>query len=201
MRPLTIFLVLGLILLQSCGGKQVTRLDPESETDLTGKWNDRDARMVAEEMMKDVMERPWLNNFKEREGREPVVIVGLIQNQTHEHIDSEVFVRSLERHFVNTGEVRVVQRGQFREKMREERADQQEFAAPETQQRWGRELGADYMVNGYISSIVEEERRRTFFGAKTEKIIYYKVNLELSHLETNEKAWIGEKEIKKQVKN
>jgi len=36
---------------------------------------------------------------------------------------------------------------------------------------------------------------------KKEKIIYYQINFELSDLETNEIVWIGEKKIKKYVKN
>jgi hypothetical protein len=36
---------------------------------------------------------------------------------------------------------------------------------------------------------------------KNEKIVAYKVNLELVTLETTEKVWIGDKEIKKYVKN
>jgi PBP1b-binding outer membrane lipoprotein LpoB len=36
---------------------------------------------------------------------------------------------------------------------------------------------------------------------KKQKTVKYQVNLELTNLETNEKVWIGEKEIKKFIKN
>lgn len=196
-----ILLMLAFVLLQGCASKTVTRVDPDTVTDLTGRWNDEDSRQVATEMIRDVMARPWLSRFVDANNREPVIILGLIQNKSHEHIDSELFVRNMEREFVNSGEIRVVQRDEFRNRMREERADQEEFASPETQKRWGRELGADYMVNGYIGSTVEEHRRRTLFGKRSEKVVFYQVNLELSHLETNEKVWIGEKQIKKLISN
>ena len=77
--------------------------------------------------------------------------------------------------------------------MREERAAQQDFSSPETQKKFGRELGADFMLFGTLNSIVD--------SYKKEKVVFYKVNLELSHLETNEKVWIGDKEIKKYIKN
>ena len=77
--------------------------------------------------------------------------------------------------------------------MREERADQNEFASPETAKRWGKELGADFMLFGVITSITD--------SYKKEKVVYYQVNLELANLETNEKVWIGEKKIKKYIKN
>ncbi|MEQ9230560.1 MAG: penicillin-binding protein activator LpoB, partial [Cyclobacteriaceae bacterium] len=137
--------------------------------------------------------RPWRENFSTAEGRKPVVIVGIVQNKSSEHIESETFIKDLEREFINSGTIRVVQNSLFREKMREERADQNEFASPETQSKWGRELGADFMLFGVITSITD--------SYKKEKVVSYKVNLELANLETNEKVWIGDKEIKKYIKN
>ncbi|MEQ9659509.1 hypothetical protein [Fulvivirga sp.] len=32
-----------------------------------------------------------------------------------------------------------------------------------------------------------------------EKLVYYQTDLELTHLETNEKVWIGSKKIKKVI--
>ena len=89
--------------------------------------------------------------------------------------------------------VRVVQNSTFREKLRTERADQQQFASPDTQKKWGKELGADYMLFGTINSIVDQYNKK--------KTQFYKVNLELADLETNEIVWLGDKEIKKFIQN
>jgi len=188
-RLLTLALVIFLI---SCG-KTVTRVSPDQQIDLSGRWNDTDSKLVAAEMIEDVLKRPWKANFSEAEGRKPVIIVGMIQNKSSEHIEPETFIKDLEREFINSGTIRVVQNSVFREKMREERADQNEFASPETQAKWGKELGADFMLFGVITSISD--------SYKKEKVVSYKVNLELANLETNEKVWIGDKEIKKYVKN
>lgn len=188
--------ILGLVVLAlvvaSCS-KTVTRVSPDQQIDLSGRWNDTDSKLVAEEMINDVLNRPWRENFSSSEGRKPVVIVGIVQNKSSEHIESETFIKDLEREFINSGTIRVVQNSLFREKMREERADQNEFASPETQSQWGRELGADFMLFGVITSITD--------SYKKEKVVSYKVNLELANLETNEKVWIGDKEIKKYIKN
>ena len=122
-----------------------------------------------------------------------VVIVGMIQNRTSEHIESETFIKDLEKEFINSGTIRVVENDLFREKLREERADQNEFASVETQSQWGLELGADFMLFGVMTSITDELGR--------EKVVSYKVNLELVNIETNEKVWIGDKEIKKYIRN
>ena len=144
-------------------------------------------------MIKDVLNRPWKSDFQNAFNRKPVVIVGLVSNKSSEHIESETFIKDVEKEFINSGMVRVVQNSEFREKLREERAQQGEFASPETQAKWGKELGADFMMFGVITSITD--------SYKKEKVVNYKVNLELANLETNEKVWIGDKEIKKYIRN
>lgn len=144
-------------------------------------------------MIRDVLNRPWKSDFQSAKNRRPVVIVGIVSNKSSEHIEAETLIKDVEKEFINSGMVRVVQNAEFREKLREERADQGEFASPETQARWGRELGADFMMFGVINSTTD--------SYKKEKVVSYKVNLELANLETNEKVWIGDKEIKKYIKN
>ena len=47
--------VLCLLTVLSCGkDKRVTRVDPDVVTDLSGRWNDTDSKLVAEAMMKDL---------------------------------------------------------------------------------------------------------------------------------------------------
>lgn len=181
------------VILAGCSQRKVQRIDPNRTTDLSGRWNDSDAKLVAEEMTKDATNRPWREDFEKEKGRKPVIIISLIKNNTSEHIDEEMFIKQMEREFINQGTIRIVQGGEFRQRLREERADQQEYASVDTQKKWGRELGADFMMNGIITSVTDS------YGK--EKTIYYQVNLELTNLETNEKVWIGEKKIKKYVTN
>jgi len=191
MRKITTSLfifVLGLFVMTACD-PQITRIDPNETTDLSGRWNDTDSRLVAQEMINSSLTESWLRRFREANGKEPVVIVGGVINKSHEHIEATTFIKDIEREYVKSGLVRVVQNSQLREKIREERADQQDFADPATAKKFGKELGADYMLFVYINSIVDEEGRT--------KMIFYKVNMELANMETNELVWIGDKEIKK----
>lgn len=185
-------LLIAIMILSACS-RQVTRIDPNEQIDLSGRWNDTDSKLVAAEMIDDVSGRRWHNEFRAQKNRKPVVIVGYIKNKTAEHIEPETFIKDIEREFINTGFVRIVSNADFREKVREERADQGEFASPETQAQWGRELGADFMMFGIITAQTD--------SYKKEKVVNYKVNLELVNIETNEKVWIGDKEIKKYIKN
>lgn len=174
--------------------RKVQRIDPNQQTDLSGRWNDTDSRNVAEQLTAQMLGEKWLPRFEQAHtGKRPAVVVGLIRNKSHEHIDSETFIKNIERSVINNGSVRLVQAGEKREELRAEREDQQKNASMNTMKKWGLELGADYILQGTISSIVDE------YGKQ--KTVYYQVNLELTDLETNEIVWIGENKIKKAITN
>lgn len=166
-------------------------MDPEVVTDFSGRWNDTDSKLVAETMIKEMVKLPWLEKFTVEKGREPVVIVGNILNKSHEHIDVGTFVTDLERAMTNSQKVLFVASKGAREEIRAERQEQATHAREDTQKRPGQELGADFMMKGNISSIVDESD-----GVKA---IYYQVDLDLINLENNVKSWYGQKKIKKVV--
>jgi len=188
-----LLLVIVSVVIASCASRKVTRIDPAEQIDLSGRWNDTDSRQVAEEMTRDVLSKPWLERFTGQQERPPVVIIGVVINRSHEHIEAETFIKDIEREFINSGKVRVVENDFFREKLREEKESQQVNASPETQSRIAMELGADYMLFGVINSTVDQ--------LKKEKVVFYKINLEMVNLESTEKVWLGDKEIKKYIKN
>ncbi len=174
----------------SCATR-VERIDVESQMDLSGQWNDTDSRLVAEEMIQDALSRVWLTNFYTEQEREPVVIVGTIRNLTTEHIAIGTFVTDVERELINSGMVRFVAAKGIRDEIRDERLDHQQYACEETAKRLAAELGADFMLQGAIRTIEDAVPGR--------KVIFYQTDLELVNMETNEKVWIGSKEIKKYI--
>lgn len=188
-----LLLVIVSVVIASCASRKVVRLDPAEQIDLSGRWNDTDSRQVAEEMTRDVLSKPWLERFTGQQQRPPVVIIGVVINRSHEHIEAETFIKDIEREFINSGKVRVVENDFFREKLREEKESQQINASPETQSRIAQELGADFMLFGVINSTVDQYKK--------EKLVNYKINLEMVNLESTEKVWLGDKEIKKLIKN
>jgi len=181
-------LVIGM---QSC--HTVSRIDVDSTMDISGKWNDVDSRLTAEALTEQILGDLWLNQFKKENQKKPVVIVGFVKNKSHEHIEAETFMKDIERSFIKSQKIRLVQGGDKREQIRGERADQQTNSSVSTMKQFGLEVGADFMMQGDINTIVDVYNRK--------KVVYYQVNLELTHLQTNEVVWIGEKKIKKYVKN
>ena len=125
-------------------------------------------------------------HYKEQK---PVLIVGMVLNKSHEHIEADTFIKDLERSLIKEGEVCIIANSIFRETLWGERAGQASFVSPETQKRLGRRLGADYTLFGTICTIVDTEGDN--------EVVYYQVNLELADLEMNELVWVGGKKIKK----
>ncbi len=185
-----VVLVLGLAVVSACG-KKVRRIDPEETTDLSGFWNDTDSRIVSDDMIADCLSHPWIQDHAIAYDAKPVVIVGSVRNRSIEHIATGTFIRDLERALVNSGQVRVVANPLEREELRDEREQQQDWASEETRKRLREETGADYMLNGVIDTIIDKE------GGTEVK--FYQIDLYLTSVESNERVWIGQSKIKKEI--
>lgn len=169
--------------------RSVERVSETTVLDLTGRWNDTDARLVAEAMVSDMLSRPWLDEFIKEKRRPPVVTVGYVKNMSTEHVDMEIFIADIERELINSGKVRFVASAGQREFIRREREEQQIYASLETAKQLANEVGADFVLMGTFKSI--EDR------LEGKKVVFYQVDLELIDVEKNLKAWIGTKKIKK----
>ncbi len=191
-RVVTVCGVCSVLMLSGCGSEiKVTRVDTGVVTDLSGRWNDTDSRMVAEAMVKDSLNYPWLNNFSQSKQRQPVVVVGTVLNRSHEHIDVQTFITDLERELTNSQKVTFVAGKGERDEIRTERKEQAMYAREDTQKAPGKETGADYMMKGTIATILDE--------AEGTKAVFYQVDLQMIDLESNAKVWYGQKKIKKVV--
>src|SRR5207237_6527970 len=143
----------ALVVCSGCATTQVRRMDVNEVKDISGRWNDTDARLVAEEMIQDSVSRPWLANAVQRKGSAPTLIVQTMRNNSMEHIDTDVFVEELQRALINSGRVQFVASAWERSDLRAERADQDLNASEETRKEHGQEAGADYGLSGTISSV------------------------------------------------
>jgi uncharacterized protein (TIGR02722 family) len=182
----------SVMLLAGCASStRVSRIESTATTDLSGRWNDTDSRLVAEEMINDVLQRPWLQDHVTKTTQKPTVIVGQIRNLSSEHISTEAFIKDIERELVNSGQVRFVASREERQGVRDERFEQQHFASEASMKAWAQELGADYMLIGSIKTITD--------AVEGKQAVYYQVDLELVQIESTEKVWIGSKKIKKLI--
>jgi len=192
-KGIFLFAVCSVLIINGCQTIATQRVETDSVIDVGDKWNDTDSRLVAEEMVQDALERPWLKQFKQsNKQKNPTVIIGAVKNRSHEHINVKTFVRDLERSLLNSGEVEFVASKSERDEIRDERFDQASNASEDTAKFEGEEVGADFMLKGELNSIVNKD------GGKSVK--FYQVNLTLIEISKNKKVWIGEKKIKKLIK-
>jgi len=180
---------LFMLAVSGCNPK-IARIDTNTTIDLSGKWNDVDSRQVSEEMIGNCLGQVWLHEWTVKNKR-PVVIVGKVINKSHEHIATETFTKDMEKALLNSGKVDFVADKTERDQVRDEREDQQTNSSAKTAKDMGEESGADYMLSGSINSIVDQEGKKA--------VIYYQVDLQLIHIESNKKVWIGDKKIKKYI--
>jgi len=189
----SLVILLAVFMASSCAQRSVTRVSEDTVIDLSGRWNDTDSQQTSQTMIMQSLGEAWLSNFEQKHpGKKPTIIVGFIKNNTDEHIQSETFIRDLEKAFINSGRVRLVSGGDKRDEIRKERAQQQDYSTEASMKLWGQEIGADYMLQGDISSIIDSYQK--------EKVIFYQVNLQMTDIESTEVVWMGDKKIKKYIK-
>ena len=86
------------VAVSSCANRKVSRVDAGEVIDLSGNWNDTDSQMVSEEMINDLLHARWLPVYEAAHGdKRPVIVVGTVTNKSHEHINSETFIKDIEK--------------------------------------------------------------------------------------------------------
>ena len=97
----------------------------------------------------------------------------------------------MERELINSGEVDFVASAKDREEVRSEVKDQDLNSTEASRKAMGNEIGADFMLQGSINTIVD--------AVSGEQARFYQIDLTLIELGTNRKVWVGQKKIKKTV--
>jgi hypothetical protein len=115
-----------LIVATACQTRQVTRIDPATEMDLSGRWNDTDSRKVADQVIFDLFDSELFKTYAKERNRKPVIVVGTIRNKTSEHIDADNFVKKFEFVIHSSGVADLIESSEFRDKLRVERIEQQQ---------------------------------------------------------------------------
>jgi len=190
-----IFICVGLMTVTACAGpsQNVQRVSSDTQTDLSGKWNDTDAKLTSEALIGQCFSAAWLEDFKKDKKRKPVVRVRNIINKTDEHIDAQVFVKNIERAMVNSGKAKVV--AQANAELGDVNAEQDygasgrvsDTSAPSI----GNQTGVDFVIVGRMASILDQ--------VEGKKAKFYKITFELINSTSSEKEWIGDHEIKKVI--
>lgn len=176
-----------------CTSFQGNYADPDKVEIVDDKWNETDARVIAEKMIKSCLAKPWLNLWaQETKGTRPFVLVDDIENRTSEHIDTKALFEAIRNELMNSGRVRFLDGEQRNKLLAEYKYQGSGVVRKDQAKKAGNQYGADFMMVGGISSQVAQQG-----GYKT---VTYQVELRLTNISTSEIVWTEVEKIKKQFR-
>ncbi len=174
-----------------CGGKSVYTkgkyIDPEEVKLLSDKFVEADLQFIADTLSQSLISSDLMSG-----GKKPAIIVSIFTNGTDEHIDILSLTNKLRTDLMKSKKFSFLN-----ERLRKAIAEEYEYqnsgyVNPETAKQKGKQIGADWLLSGHISSIRQPVGK--------DEIVYYKTTLEITDLETSEIIWTGEVELKKAFK-
>ena len=184
-------LTIAAFIVTNCGPQAFTKGDYDDvkkENLLNDSWSETDMQNVVKSLVDSMVVHPAIAGSK----TPPLVMVTNLQNKTSEHIDTQNIMDMVRVDLTNSGKVAFIDK-EAREDIKGEYDYQNSgMVSNETKKGPGGQVGADYIVNGRLDSIVQEVGK--------EKTVYYKVTLNLTNLKTSVITWTGQKEIRKAFK-
>ena len=172
-----------------CGGPRAFTKgeydDPERVELLDDKFNEADMQQMADTTVRAMVACPYVAKAE----KPPVVIVQRVQNRTEEHIDTVAMTDMIRTALIKTGKVRFVnkeERGTISEELDYHASG--EVSGPTAKKRGG-ETGADYILSGALMTNIQE------VGA--DKLIYYKLTMNLTSMSTKTIDCTEEKQVRK----
>ena len=191
MKKLLIATAVGLVIttLVGCAQKSVVRYGDATAVETTDiNFGSTDLQKVAGDMTDSLLLSPVVGTLTQN--KRPVIFVERIKNKTSEHIDTESITDSISTKLLRSSKFRFVDMGRV-EAVREQITFQQDGGMVETNQsvQFGKQIGAEYMLYGNLSSIVKSN--------KDKSDVYYKFTIRLMDLESGLVEWADETEIRK----
>ena len=184
---------LSLVLsLAACGPRQFVKGQYDENVEdtnlLTDKWSETDMQKAVKDLVGSAVSHPAISAAK----RPPIVMVTKLQNKTSEHVDTQSVTDMFQVELQRTGKVQFVDKA-AREDIAEE-YDYQDSGMVERESKKGKggQVGADFIMNGRLDSIVQEVGK--------DKTVYYKLTMNLTNLKTGLIQWTGQKQIRKEFK-
>ncbi|MBY6187187.1 penicillin-binding protein activator LpoB [Marinobacter hydrocarbonoclasticus] len=180
-------LILALVL-AGCQSKVEYRDATEVET-VDISFGSSDLQAVATKMVDSMLTTPSVVRLTADD--RPILFVDRITNKTSEHIDTESITDTISTRLLRSGQFRFID--MTRVDAVRKQLDYQNNSGmvdPAKAIQFGRQVGAQYMLYGNLSSIVKRD------GSTQD--VYYKMTMRLMDLETGLIEWADEKELRKQ---
>lgn len=182
---------LGALALTGCGPKAFTKGDyddPNKQNLLNDSWSETDMQVTVKTMVESLVKHPSIAKAK----APPIVMVTNLQNKTSEHIDTQSIMDMVRVELTNTGSVAFIDKEARQDIAEEYNYQDSGMVNQQTKKGPGGQVGADFIVNGRLDSIVQEVGK--------DKTVYYKITLNMTNLKTSVITWTDQKQIRKAFK-
>lgn len=185
------FFIVALIALVfgvGCGPKAFIKgeyQDPQKENNLNDSWSETDMQKAVEELVASLSKSAVIAKAKEP----PIVMVTRLQNNTSEQIETQSIMDMVKVELSKSGSVSFVDKDARQDIADEYNYQNSGMMSEETKKGPGGQVGADYILNGRIESIVQEVGK--------DKTVYYKITLNLTDLKKNLIRWTDHKQMRK----
>jgi penicillin-binding protein activator len=184
-------LILSLLALASCGPRAFTKGDyddPEKVNLLNDQFSESDMQHMAKTLVTSlVASKPIAKSAKP-----PVVMVTKLENKTDEHIDTQSIMDMVKVELARSGSVVFVDKEARDDVSKEYDYQNSGMMDQSTIHSKGKQVGADFILNGRLDSIVQEVGK--------DKTVYYKITLNLTNLHTNLSVWQDHDQVRKAYK-
>ena len=192
---LTVLASLFVLALTGCqttgmGGSGVSYGDAKAVETVTTDLGSTDVQMISEKMTQGLIQTPEIQTLiKKRQ----LLMASPVQNKTSEYFDTKLITDTVLNQLSKNGVKYVIEADNMQNQTDElRRQNQSGLYAKNKSVKMGKMQGAQYRLDGSISSIVKK-------GSNI-KDVYYKMNLRLIEIETGIVEWSDEKDIRKTAK-
>ena len=193
-KSMRVAAVAALFLANGCAmfRASTTVVDPNKATHFTQNYDYSDMKNITQEIVNQVLS----NSFITKQQEPSVFMIAGIENRTSAYVDTKLITDSMRNLILKSGKARFINEARRADLLKEQGYTTQN-AAPETQMKLGRQLGAKYMLTGSLVEMKETSARQV--RVSKQKLNYYKLTVEITDLETNEILAAPETEFARQA--
>ncbi len=194
MRTSLFFLILGLLLnfvLSACGPKAFTKgkyIDPNQITLLSDKFNENDMQLIVKKLVNSLIRDGAIGTLKEK----PIIAISRVTNRTDEHIDLKLLTDKLRKELIANRRFRFIDVSSRENLQKEYDYNKTSGNVDQTTVKSPQQIAVQFLISGDIGSYIQQ--------VGDDKLIYYKLTLNLTDTKTNEIIWSDDKEVKKRFK-